>query len=51
MGESAYAQCEVHCEARMASVKALRKTGPGKLLPLMVHPATLAAQARPGQAR
>jgi hypothetical protein len=51
MGESAYAELELRCEAHLASVKAVRNNGTRKLLPLMVHPATLAAQAGPGQAR
>ena len=44
MGEAAYAELEVRCEAHLASVKAVRASGSRKLLPLMVHPATLAAQ-------
>ena len=49
MGEAAYAELEVRCEAHLATVKAVRASGSRKLLPLMVHPATLAARAaRPG---
>ena len=46
MGEAAYAELELRCEAHLASVKAVRNSGSRKLLPLMVHPATLAAQDR-----
>lgn len=49
MGEAAYAELVVRCEAHLASVRAVRSSGSRKLLPLMVHPATLAADA-PGSA-
>ena len=44
MGEPAYAELELRCEAHLASVKAARNAYSRKLLPLLVHPATLAAQ-------
>jgi hypothetical protein len=46
MGEAAYAELEVRCEAHLASVKAARNTYSRKMLPLLVHPATLEAQAQ-----
>ena len=46
MGEAAYAELEVRCEAHLASVKAARHVYSAKMLPLLVHPATLEAQAR-----
>ncbi|GMA18169.1 hypothetical protein MM440_07700 [Arsenicicoccus piscis] len=47
MGDEAYEQLVVHCEAYMRAVKTLRSTGKRELLPLFVHPATLAAEQRP----
>ncbi|TQJ07728.1 hypothetical protein [Lapillicoccus jejuensis] len=44
MGEGAYEQLVVRCEAHLRSVQAAWRTGNRKLLPLLVHPATLAAQ-------
>jgi hypothetical protein len=46
MGKPAYAELELRCEAHLASVKAARNAYSRKMLPLLVHPATLAAQAR-----
>jgi hypothetical protein len=45
MGEEGYAELEVRCEAHLASVKAARNAYSRKMLPLLVHPATLEAQA------
>ena len=45
MGPAAYAELELRCEAHLASVKAVRSNGARRLLPLLVHPATLAARA------
>ena len=44
MGANAYEQLVVRCEAHLRSVTAARRIGNRKLLPLLVHPATLAAQ-------
>jgi hypothetical protein len=44
MGEPAYEQLVLRCEAHLRSVTAARRIGNRKLLPLLVHPATLAAQ-------
>ncbi|GAA2157236.1 hypothetical protein GCM10009845_00530 [Pedococcus bigeumensis] len=50
MGEAAYGELEIRCEAHLASVKAARNAYSRKMLPLLVHPATLAAQeARKGR--
>jgi hypothetical protein len=46
MGEDAYAELEIRCEAHLASVKAARNAYSRKMLPLLVHPATLEAQAQ-----
>jgi hypothetical protein len=46
MGDGAYEVLATHCEAHLAAVAALRASGQRKLLPLFVHPATLAAQAK-----
>jgi hypothetical protein len=56
MGEPAYAQLVLRCEAHLRAVTAARRIGNRKLLPLLVHPATLAAQdvqaaERPSAAR
>jgi hypothetical protein len=45
MGEAAYAELVVRCEAHLASVKAARNTYSRKMLPLLVHPATIEAEA------
>ena len=45
MGEEAYAELAVRADAHLAAVKAARAPGQRALLPLLVHPATLAAQA------
>ncbi len=47
MGEGGYAELVTRCEAHLALADAARETGGRTLLPLYVHPATLAAQ-RPG---
>ncbi|GAA3674886.1 hypothetical protein GCM10027599_07790 [Yimella radicis] len=44
MGEHAYALLVEHCEAHLAAVRAARRPGGRKLLPLLVHPATAAAE-------
>lgn len=44
MGESAYDVLVTHCEAHLALAKAARRPGNRTLLPLLIHPATLAAQ-------
>ena len=44
MGAPAYQQLVLRCEAHLRSVTAARRIGNRKLLPLLVHPATLAAQ-------
>jgi hypothetical protein len=47
MGAQGYDELVVRCDAHLAAVQAARKSrsaGPRKLLPLMVHPATLAAE-------
>ncbi|WP_286955269.1 MULTISPECIES: hypothetical protein [Arsenicicoccus] len=44
MGDLAYDELVIRCEAHLAAVKAARATGARKLLPLLVHPATLEAQ-------
>ena len=44
MGEPAYAVLRGHAEAHLAAVKAARAPGQRHLLPLLVHPATLAAR-------
>ncbi|NHN55336.1 hypothetical protein G9U51_06000 [Calidifontibacter sp. DB0510] len=46
MGKKAYAELRRRCEAHLAGVRAARESGDRKLLPLLVHPATLAAQRR-----
>jgi hypothetical protein len=50
MGPAAYEELAKHCVAHLATVKAARSNGGRRLLPLLVHPATLAAEeaaARP----
>lgn len=44
MGEQAYEALALRCQAHLRSVAAARQIGNRKLLPLLVHPATLAAQ-------
>ncbi|MEP6651245.1 MAG: hypothetical protein ABJA74_15250, partial [Lapillicoccus sp.] len=44
MGEAAYEELVLRCEAHLRAVTAARRIGNRKLLPLLVHPATLAAQ-------
>jgi hypothetical protein len=44
MGDAAYDELAKHCVAHMAVVKAARSNGGRALLPLLVHPATLAAE-------
>ena len=44
MGEAGYAELVVRAEAHLAAVAALRSRGKRTLLPLFVHPATLAAE-------
>lgn len=43
MGEAAYAALVVRCEAHLAAVKGAQTVRSRKMLPLLVHPATLAA--------
>lgn len=50
MGEEAYAALEVRCEAHLAAVKAAQTVRSRRMLPLLVHPATLAAGG-PGRPR
>jgi hypothetical protein len=45
MGSAAYDELVVRCDTHMAAVQAARTIGAHKLLPLLVHPATLAAQS------
>ena len=45
MGPEAYAELAIRAEAHLAQVRAVRARGARKLLPLLVHPATLSAQA------
>ncbi len=49
MGEEAYAELVVRCEAHLKAVKASRSVGSRQLLPLLVHPATLDAGVIPGK--
>ena len=44
MGEPAYTQLVLRCEAHLRAVTAARRSGNRTMLPLLVHPATLAAQ-------
>jgi hypothetical protein len=46
MGGPAYEELAKHCLAHLATVKAARSNGGRRLLPLLVHPATLAAEAQ-----
>ena len=45
MGAAAYEELVIRAEAHVASAKAAVARGARKLLPLLVHPATLEAQA------
>ena len=49
MGPEAYAELAIRAEAHLAQVKAVQARGVRKLLPLLVHPATLEAQAGPAR--
>jgi len=44
MGVAAYAELELHCAAHLRAVRTARRDNDQALLPLLVHPATLAAQ-------
>ena len=44
MGPAAYEEMAIRAEAHLAQVKAVRARGVRKLLPLLVHPATIEAQ-------
>ena len=44
MGDAGYEVLVEHCEAHLEQAKAARRPGGRKLLPLLVHPATLAAE-------
>jgi hypothetical protein len=44
MGPAGYAELEVHCAAHLRAVRTARRRPELGLLPLLVHPATLAAQ-------
>ncbi len=44
MGDAAYAELADRCDAHLEQVRMARESGNRKLLPLLVHPATLAAQ-------
>lgn len=50
MGEPAYDELSVRCAAHLASVKAARTVRGRRMLPLLVHPATLAS-GRPGRSK
>ena len=43
MGEAAYEELVVRCEAHLAMVRHARSAGARKLIPLLVHPATAEA--------
>jgi hypothetical protein len=49
MGSAAYDVLVVHCDAHLVAVQTARSSGSRKLLPLLVHPATLAAQDGAGR--
>lgn len=51
MGDAAYEELVLHCEAHLKLVKAAKATGAKRLLPLVVHPATVAARAERKAAR
>lgn len=44
MGAAAYAELELHCAAHLRAVRTARRESDTALLPLLLHPATLAAQ-------
>lgn len=46
LGDAAYAELTIHCDAHLQTVRAARAAGARKLLPLLVHPATMAAKPR-----
>ena len=45
MGDAAYAELVVRCDAHMVAVNAAQSVGSRRLLPLLVHPATLGARS------
>jgi hypothetical protein len=45
MGSAAYDELVVRCDAHLVAVQAAQAAGSRRLLPLLVHPATLAAQS------
>ena len=49
MGEQAYAALVVRCEAHLATVRRVRSAGARELIPLLVHPATVEANAIGGR--
>lgn len=51
MGEDGYAELVVRCEAQLLNVRLLRSRGARTLLPLLIHPATVAAQAKRNRGR
>ena len=51
MGEAAYDELVVRCTAYLRSVKAAHRGSGRAMLPLLVHPATLAAEATPRSKR
>ena len=51
MGEAAYAELEIRCQAHLTSLRTFRSVEAKKLLPLMVHPATVAAKTIGGKKR
>lgn len=51
IGEAAYAVLEVRCNAHLASLRIFRTVEAKKLLPLFVHPATVAAKTVGGRKR
>ncbi len=51
MGEGAYAELEIRCQAHLTSVRTFRSVEAKKLLPLMIHPATVTARTIGGKKR
>ena len=49
MGRAGYEELAIRAEAHVAQVRAVGARGAHKLLPLIVHPATIAATPRPGR--
>jgi hypothetical protein len=49
MGEEAYAELEIRCQAHLTSIRTFRSVEARKLLPLLVHPATVAAKSIGGK--